>query len=782
MNELKDNTLIVVPSYLKESIIEEITADSKLKNIKVMSFDSFLDNFLFSFDEKTIYHLMSNYSLKYDLAVMYLNNLRFVENKNYEADKLNELVHLKNYLDKNNLLIYNQQFRELLKRKTVVFYAIEQTKFNNFIIERVREITTVEIRNNQHGNNFLHQITEFKDYNEEIEGVAERICELIKSGVNAENITLLNIGEDYLIPLKRIFDLFNIPINMPNHNSILSTKMVTFFLDNLNSDINVTISKLEDKFNLNNQINLDLYNQIITVCNRYSWIDNYLLVKDLLVHDFGSIKVKNRKIVNAVRIQTLEEYLTKEEDYVFLLGFNQGIVPLLERDEDFINDTIKAEVHLNTTVERNDFHNRKVLDVIRNSKNMWISFVRYGKNGELQLSTLNNTLKYPVIQYTKKYKYSKLNNLLGLSKNLDNYFTYGTKSNELHYLYSNYPDIQYHTFDNKFKGITRNFNSLTLSYSSLDNYYKCAFRYYVSSVLKLNIYEENFANYLGSLFHFVLSKKNELDLNSAWDLFLRENTRNFTNKELFFLEKGKIELKFILDVLEQNQSYTTFNDELYETKIEIEKESNTKFVGIIDKIMFDERHNLAAIIDYKTGTPHLNLNNISYGLSLQLPIYLYLMNKKYPNVEVVGFYLQKILPSLIIRDQGKTLNDQKKDLLKLQGYSLSEEEKLSQFDKTYIDSNLIKGMKVGNNGFYAYSKTLTAENMRKITELVDSKINEAIKSIKDNHFDINPKYVGKENLGCEFCKFKDICYMTNEDIVYLQEIKDLSFLRGEEDA
>ena len=57
-----------------------------------------------------------------------------------------------------------------------------------------------------------------------------------------------------------------------------------------------------------------------------------------------------------------------------------------------------------------------------------------------------------------------------------------------------------------------------------------------------------------------------------------------------------------------------------------------------------------------------------------------------------------------------------------------------------------------------------------------------IKSIKDNHFDINPKYVGKENLGCEFCKFKDICYMTNKDIVYLQEIKDLSFLRGEEDA
>lgn len=782
MNEIKDTTLIIVPSYLKDKVLKQANFTHELKNIKVMSFNSFLDNFLFCFDEKTIFHLMNEYSLKYDVALIYLNNLRFVEDKNYKSDKLNKLVKLKQYLKEKGLLKYNHLFKESLKRKKVIFYEIEENSFNRYIIEQLKKITDVDIKHNLYNNNYIHEIIEFNDYNDEIESVAERICELLNNGVNIENITLLNIGEDYLITLQRIFDLFKIPINIPNVNNILSTKMVTFFLDNLNSDIDITISFLKENFDLNNKNNVEIYNQIINVCNKYSWVEDYLLVRNLIVNDLKSIKINLQKIKNAVRIEKFDEYQPSDDDYVFLLGFNQGIIPKLERDEEYINDSIKNEVNLNTTVEKNTFHNKKSLNIIRNTKNMWISFIKHSKNGELQLSTLNNILNYRVIHNNKKYNYSKINNLLNLGKNLDNYLTYGTKSEELVKLYSNYSNIGYRTFNNTFKGINREFNDMTLSYSSIDNYYKCAFRYYVSSVLKLNIYEENFANYLGSLLHFVLSKKGELDLNTAWDLFLKANDRIFTNKELFFLNKGKVELEFILNTLEKFQDYTDFNEEIYETKIEVKKEDNVNFVGIIDKIMFNDNRSLAAIIDYKTGNPNLNLNNISYGLSMQLPVYLYLMNKKFPNIEVVGFYLQKVLPSLIVKDKVKSFEDQKKELLKLQGYSLSNEDKLSKFDKTYVDSSLIKSMKVGNNGFYAYSKTLTQKEMNEIIKLVDTKIDEAILNIKNNNFEINPKFIGKENIGCSFCKFRDICYMNNKDIVYLKEIKDLSFLGGDESA
>ena len=49
-------------------------------------------------------------------------------------------------------------------------------------------------------------------------------------------------------------------------------------------------------------------------------------------------------------------------------------------------------------------------------------------------------------------------------------------------------------------------------------------------------------------------------------------------------------------------------------------------------------------------------------------------------------------------------------------------------------------------------------------------------------FDINPKKIGNDNLGCEFCKFKDICFRTEKNIVDLKEYKNLEFLGGDDNA
>ena len=56
-----------------------------------------------------------------------------------------------------------------------------------------------------------------------------------------------------------------------------------------------------------------------------------------------------------------------------------------------------------------------------------------------------------------------------------------------------------------------------------------------------------------------------------------------------------------------------------------------------------------------------------------------------------------------------------------------------------------------------------------------------IKSIKECSFEINPKKLGNTLVGCEYCGFKDICYMNNDNIVDLVSYKDLEFLRGDND-
>ena len=66
--------------------------------------------------------------------------------------------------------------------------------------------------------------------------------------------------------------------------------------------------------------------------------------------------------------------------------------------------------------------------------------------------------------------------------------------------------------------------------------------------------------------------------------------------------------------------------------------------------------------------------------------------------------------------------------------------------------------------------------------MVEKRIKEASEKIKEADFKVNPKIMGNDNLGCKFCKFRDICYKKEEDNVYLKKINDLSFLGGEQDA
>ena len=505
-------------------------------------------------------------------------------------------------------------------------------------------------------------------------------------------------------------------------------------------------------------------------------------IKDLLKVELLNTKLSDVILDEAVKVEVLEDYIPNDNEYVFLLGFNQGECPKNLKDEDYINDLLKEKLNLSTTTSKNIIHSKKIINIIKNVKNLWITYKLNGEQGSLTVSSLNEKLNYEVIHNIKiSYNYSNLNNNLKLARYMDDYLKYGSKNEDLDLLNNTYKNNVYRKYDNKFNGIKKTNENITLSYSNMDNYYKCSFKYYISSILKLNCYEETFMTYIGSLFHYVLSKKDNLSLEDSITEFMNNNPKEFTNKENFFLEKLKKDLEFILGVIKKQDDYTNFHNALYEKYIEIPK-GYDKFIGIVDKILLNDNKTLGAIVDYKTGNPSLELNYIEYGLGLQLPIYLYLINKINPDIEVVGFYLQKILPSLIIRNPLKDITSQKRDLLKLQGFSLSEEEKLSEFDKTYIDSELIKSMKVGNNGFYAYSKTLTKNNMQNIVKIIDQKIDEALTNIHNNNFDINPKVINNKNIGCEYCKFKDICYMTEKDIVRLKDIDNLDFLGGDNNA
>ena len=126
-------------------------------------------------------------------------------------------------------------------------------------------------------------------------------------------------------------------------------------------------------------------------------------------------------------------------------------------------------------------------------------------------------------------------------------------------------------------------------------------------------------------------------------------------------------------------------------------------------------------------------------------------------------YLQKIL-------NNSNNEEDKKNSLKLQGYSNSDTSILQVVDSSYENSLVIKGMKTSSNGFYNYSKVISDDEIDKLSSLVKDKINDASRDILNASFDINPKEINGKLISCKYCKYKDICYMNNNDIIKLNSI------------
>ena len=98
------------------------------------------------------------------------------------------------------------------------------------------------------------------------------------------------------------------------------------------------------------------------------------------------------------------------------------------------------------------------------------------------------------------------------------------------------------------------------------------------------------------------------------------------------------------------------------------------------------------------------------------------------------------------------------------------------FDPYYQDSHFIKGMKKTENGFSRYSKVLNDNQINNLILLTKDNIKKASKEIVNANFKINPKRIDGINLGCEFCKYQDICFFKENDIVDLEKQDNLDYL------
>ncbi len=785
-----NNSLLIAPSIIKDKLLDEINNSDELLNIKIISFNELKKELLFDYSEEAVLFLMDHYNLKKEVASLYLNNLYYVEDKKYKSDKLNKLVEIKSLLLENNLISENKLFIEHYKNKKVYVFGYDYIdSFNKSMLNYFDDVTII---NKDKINNDV-KIYECNNLIDEVNSLLENVVKLIDSGVSLSNIVFCNLNDDYKREIYKLFSMSNINVQIDKSSSIASTIIGKDALDKLYelNSYEDTLSYLKDNYNLENEYINNIYLKVVSIFNKYSIYDyDFNTIYGCIKDDFNKYNVTLNN-TSGIRVEEFNNNYFNDDEYVFLVGFNEGVLPLIHKDEDFITDNIKDEIGIDKTNVLNNYEKIGIINNILSIKNITISYKLKDKEEDFFKSNILNDDMFTTLEYkpSEDELYSSTYAKLKLASLIDNLIKYDNKSEYLDTLYNSIK-ISYREYDNSYKKIDKELlkeylnNKITLSYSHINTFFNCSFKYYIDNILKINSSDDTFDTFIGNLFHFVLSKINEdnFDLDKLWNEYLSD--KELTSKEWFYLDKLKEELVIIVDFIKEMNKDTGLTNSYTERRIEIDKshEISVLFKGFVDKIMYKEYdgNTLVSIIDYKTGNASSDIHDIIYGLSLQLVIYLYLIDKGklFDSYVPVGFYLQKILSSEVNIEEGTTYVEQKYKNLKLNGYSTDNVLNLSRFDPTYEDSKYIMSMKTSSKGFYPYSKVLSEEEMKNIIDLVDKKIDEVVLAVENASFDINPKALDtdKSVTGCKYCSYKDICYRKNEDIVNLKKYKDLSFL------
>lgn len=770
---MEEAIVVITTNSNKKSILRSLTENKLLYNLKFYTFKEVLKKVFFDYDNRTLEYVMKKFKVSLSVAKIYLDNLYFLKDVN--DDKVSFLIDLKKELEDNNLLYRCKGFKDYLKSKKIVVYGFEELTLEQKNI--LNEIDgSVEIKTASSGN-YKPLVFETKTKKEEVQFVVKEISKLIHNGTRLNNIKLV-INKDYNNIVKRYFKIYEIPISLDDSSCFYSTSLAKDFLNNYEDlSLEENVELLKSKY--------DNVNDLITIINKSVLVDDKKVRKEFIIDDLKNARIKNDIYDVSVGVANIEDDF-REEDYVFLLGFNINDYPKVKRDDDFLSNKVKEKLGIDTSININKIAKKKIISRINNIKNLIITYKLSDEKASFYPSVLIKEMSLDVnkVLIDNSISYSKLDASLEYAKEMDDLYKFNVVNENLA-MYKNSLNISYREFNNEFKGINeekykeRLNNSLIMHYTNMEMYNECAFKYYLSKVLKIDIYEDNFKAIMGTITHHILELGliKDIDIKREIISFIKEKEYELNSKEYFYLEKLSGELEEILAVLKEQEKNSKLNKYLFETELYVYNDRDdikVTFKGLIDKVMYQEVDDkeVLAVVDYKTGNTFITVDNIKYGLNMQLPIYLYLLKKsdRFKEAIIAGFYIQKVIDSVPLKLENKSILDIRRENLKLNGYTNKDSNIIELIDCNYLDSEIIKGLSYKVNGeLKATAKVLSNKEMESLVDIVDEKIEECITNILEANFKINPKVIKGKNIACTYCKFKDICFFTKKDEVVLQE-------------
>lgn len=792
--------IVITDHHTKMHVLKSLSEMKVFKAMRFLTSEDLLSEVFFKKDPFLSYHLSMYLSKKSSLVNSLIPYLYFIDTKqSYITERLNLLKTIKLYLLNQHLITLPAHSDLLFKDKTI-YYSLDYFPLKSLIDKKLAEVNGIETDSKYKPLNETVSYKRFQYYKDEIADIAHDINALLQQDVPLNKIKVVYTNDTYLPAIKEIFEAFKLPYFLQDKTPLKAfepTKRLIAYLKAIDDkplydQINEALEHLKSESK--KPLNPRIMTKLIQTLNPFVLLNKpFKDLKTIIYDTLENTMIPSLKSPGIITC-SLSEAFNEPSEYLFILGAAETLFPAYKKEDSFLSKDEKLTIGYPTASSENVMIKKALLDALKSIKHVTLSYSQKGLTDTFYEATFLEDIKsefsVSVKEKTPRQRssFGMLYDKITTKIELDYYKRYGEEHPHLKDHYHLFKEA-YVPYDNQFKGISQKTLEsiikvpLRLSYTKLNTYFKCKFRYLIEYLLNVKEDTDTLALDMGTFFHAVLEKYIHQDLltetmldETLNDVLVSLN-RNYHAKEQFFLKNSYNTLKKVFETIKDQHARSNYALYKQEFKLNtlVEAAVPVEFNGIIDKIMLSDDQQGAVIIDYKTGKPTLKLSHSYYGFDSQLVFYALLLEKALGGAQKVhGFYEQTIFPRPFNKDPKATLDEQFDEALKLNGYTINNLDHALKIDPSLESGSFIKGMRVKKDGsFMHYTKVFDEAALNALTKHLEALISEAINDILTGDFKINPKQDEAFNdLSCTYCPFKDVCYKKNEDYVTLKIPKD----------
>ena len=757
---------VLAPRSSFKYLLSSLRKDDPFKDVTLITKEELLRSIYPSVNDDCLLYLVKEKGLSFDLASLYLKYIPYVNN-DYKSIKLHELYLLHQELNEKGLLVNT---RSLLKGSEcdVYYYSNSDLELKHAFDELGITANFIENKGDKE-----FDIYTFQREEEEVYFILNRIAFLIDSGVDINDIYIINRNSDYSYYLNKFAPKFGYSINISSDESLYSTGAVKEFLKiyEVERELNKSLELLKESMK-DDELFLEVEDVVVTNTIEDA---SYELQKNYLIYKFKNKKINNTKYKNAVNV--ISSPLVSEDKYYFVMGFAQGVYPSISKSNQYLNYNELKEINRLNVTEQTTVDQLELVNAFKSNNKYVFSFSKRSKSLSYYLSPIqyliplvNKDCSLDDIQYS-----SYASNLLyaGLS--------------DLAYYYKDFKDdyirlsdiasIDFNNYDNRYLDEANVYDSnseINLSTSHLEKYFECPFAYYLDKIVKLDKFEDTFSTLLGNVVHKLIedSRQKYFDFDSEFDELVAK--LDISIAERYCLEhRLKERIKEALDsVSKREQGYVNakiFGEENFNYKLT----DKTTINGRIDSfVTFDDKYYIC--VDFKTGQCKFEPAFLKHGLSTQLPTYSLLINndKKYKEYKVIGLYINELIDKSLKNDN----NPDKiiKDFYKLNGRTIDIIDEIKFIDPTIEsgESKFIQGIKIKKDGSLSSKSIIDEQTFEEYQKITKEKFLEMDANLRNNNFEIKPYFISAYRNGCQYCNYRDVCFVKHNQINVLKEKED----------